>query len=430
MSSITQTPGATAARGLPKRFIVVGLSVLAAFICYIDRVNISVAIIPMQEAFGWSQTAKGFVLSSFFIGYVLFQVPSGWLANRFGGKALLGWAVLIWSAMTMLTPIAASMSFAALIVVRILLGVGETGAFPASYHLFGHWVPRAERSRSIAALLSGLPLGTLFALAATGPIIVLFGWQSVFYIFGVSGIVFVIAWFALIHDDPRRHPTISSAELEKITADRIEAAPRQGTVPWRELFSNRAVWALIVNHFCSNWTFYVLLSWLPSYFRDALGLGVAGAGLFSVAPWVTMFLMTNLVAWFSDHLIGSGLPITRVRKIMQITGLLGAAVFLFLAPEAQSAVSAVLLICGALGMLAFTWSGFAPNHLDIAPSHAGFLLSVSNTAGSLPGVVGVIITGWLLDTTGTYTSTFILASAICVFGAIVWLLFASGERQI
>jgi ACS family sodium-dependent inorganic phosphate cotransporter len=109
---------------------------------------------------------------------------------------------------------------------------------------------------------------------------------------------------------------------------------------------------------------------------------------------------------------------------------LGAALFMFLARGADNAVEATLLICGALGMLAFTWSGFGPNHLDIAPKHAGFLLGVSNTAGSLPGVIGVIITGWLLDVTGTYASAFLLASGICVFGAIVWLLFASGERQI
>lgn len=417
-------------RALPKRFIVVGLSVLAAFICYIDRVNISVAIIPMAEAFAWSGTAKGLVLSSFFIGYLLFQIPSGWLANRYGGKLVLGWAVLVWSLMTVLTPPAAHWSFAALIAVRFLMGAGEAGMFPSAYSLFGRWVPKAERSRAIAALLSGLPLGTLFALAATGTIVSAFGWESVFYLFGVAGIVFALAWMVLVHDRPDRHPRISAGELAAIEHGQAPRGAESPAIPYRALFKNKAVWALIINHFCSNWTFYVLLSWLPSYFRDAQGVSVAQAGLFAVAPWLTMFLMVNLVAWLADALITRGASVTRVRKLMQVTGLLGAALFLLLAPLAQSVVPAMLIICGALGMLGCTWSGFGPNHLDIAPQHAGFLLSVSNTAGSLPGVVGVVMTGWLFDLTASYNATFVLAAGICLAGACVWLLFASGERQV
>lgn len=416
--------------GIPKRGILVGLAVLAAFICYIDRVNISVAIIPMQEAFGWSDTTKGFVLSSFFIGYTLFQVPSGWLANRFGGKALLGWAVVIWSVMTILTPPAAHMSLGALIVVRILMGAGETGAFPASYALFGRWIPIAERSRSISALLSGLPLGTLFALAVTGPIVSAYGWPSIFYLFGGFGLVFAVAWVWLIHEEPHRHPAITKAELAKIGQGQTEASAIVRDIPWKKTFTNKPVWALIINHFCSNWIFYVMLSWLPSYFSDALGVSVTSAGLYSIAPWVTMFVMTNATAWVADSLIASGNSVTRVRKVLQVVGLCGAAAFLFIVRTADAPVEAMLLICGALGMLAITWPGYATNHLDIAPRHAGFLFGVTNTAGSMPGVIGVAVTGWLLDVTGTYASAFILASGVSIFGAIVWVLFASGERQI
>jgi len=417
---------------IPKRFIVVGLSVLAAFICYIDRVNISVAIIPMQEEFGWDNTTKSVVLSSFFIGYVIFQIPSGWFANRFGGKSLLAWAVVIWSVMTFLTPIAASSSFAALIAVRILMGAGETGAFPASYALFGRWIPPTERSRSISALLSGLPLGTLFALAVTGPIIAVYGWESIFYLFGGFGIIFAVFWVLLIHETPDEHPTITDAEKSLIQSNREgeHNTDAQSSTPWKEIFSKAPVWALIINHFCSNWTFYVLLSWLPSYFRDVMNVSVTSAGLFSVVPWVVMFIVTNAASWVADNMIKSGRSITFVRKLFQITGLLGAAFFLLFVNSADTPLFAMLLICGALGMLALTWSGFGPNHLDIAPNHAGLLLGVTNTAGSLPGIVGVIVTGWLLDVTGAYNAAFILAAAVCIFGSVVWALFASGEQQI
>jgi MFS transporter, ACS family, solute carrier family 17 (sodium-dependent inorganic phosphate cotransporter), other len=416
----------------PRRWTVVGMAVIAAVICYLDRVNISVAIIPMQEEFGWTGTEKGIVLSSFFLGYTLFQIPSGWLANRYGGKALVGWSLLAWSLMTILTPVATSVSFGALIAARILMGAGETGAFPGSYVLFSNWVPKVERSRSVAALLSGLPLGTLLALSMTGPLIARFGWESVFYLFGIAGVVFALLWFFLVHEEPRSHPTISAEELRLIEDNGSVFDPQEGgkEIPWRKIFTNKAVWALITNHFCSNWTFYILLAWLPSYFRDALGLDITQAGLLAMAPWVTMFLVTNLAAWLADHMIARGVATLVVRKAMQIVGLIGAAVFLYLAPLAQTPFFAVTTICGAMGFLAFTWSGFAPNHLEIAPRNSGVLLAITNTAGTVPGVIGVFVTGILLDWTGSYSPTFLLASAICVAGAGIWLFFASASREI
>jgi len=140
-----------------------------------------------------------------------------------------------------------------------------------------------------------------------------------------------------------------------------------------------------------------------------------------------MFVMVNVVAWGADRMVRHGQSLTRVRKTMQTIGLLGSAGFLLLAPGAQSATTALLIMCGALGTLGFTWSGFAPNHLDIAPRHADVLMGVTNTAGTVPGVIGVLITGWLVDVTGTYASAFALAAAINICGALVWLAFSSAK---
>ncbi len=124
----------------PRRYTMVGLCFCAVFVCYIDRVNISVAAIAMQEELGWSETVKGFVLSSFFIGYMLFMAPSGWLANRIGGRIVLGLAVLWWSVFTILTPAAALISLPILIAARIAMGLGEAAMFPAAYNIYGRWV--------------------------------------------------------------------------------------------------------------------------------------------------------------------------------------------------------------------------------------------------------------------------------------------------
>lgn len=413
----------------PARYTVVALSFWAVFICYIDRVNISVAAVAMQDEFGWDETTKGLVLSSFFVGYLALQVASGWLANRIGGRIVLGVAVVWWSIFTMLTPPAAFASLALLIVTRIVLGLGEGATFPTIYTLYRRWIPANERSRVVALMVSAIPAGTLFALLTTGWIVERFGWPMVFYSFGTLGLVWAIAWFWFIHDDPEHDPRASEAERALLRQHRA-AVENTGAVPWAVLFRKAPVWALVYNHFVSNWAFYVLLSWLPSYFKTVQGVSLMSAGFHSAVPWVTMFVTANLAGWFADGLIKRGFDTTRVRKFMQTLGLVGSAAFLLMVRDAGDATTAMWLMSGALGLTACTWAGFTPNHLEIAPRYADVLLGLTNTFGTLPGIIGVAVTGWLVDVTGTYDAAFMLAAGLNVSGAIVWLLWATSERVV
>jgi MFS transporter, ACS family, solute carrier family 17 (sodium-dependent inorganic phosphate cotransporter), other len=422
-----QQTRAVGAASIPKRYILIAMCFFATFICYIDRVNISVAIIPMAEEQGWSASTKGLVLSAFFIGYMGAMIPTGWLANRIGGRVLMGAALAFWSLFTILTPLAAAISLGTLIVTRILMGIGEAASFPAIYNLFARWLPASERTRAVAINFTGFAMGTVFALSVSAALIERFSWQSVFYAFGAAGLIFALLWFRLVHRDPASHPGITPAEHD-LLADCVTATShKDNPIPWRHFLSHSAVWALVVNHFCSNWSLYLMLTWLPSYFRDAQNLSVANAGLFSIAPWIALFLVGNLVAWYADRQIAAGTEIGRIRKVTQITGLLGSAAFLLLAPLATNSLLALVSMCGALGMLGFCWSGMGSNHLDIAPRHADVLFSISNCAGTLPGIIGVALTGFLLDWTGSYTPTFLLAAAVNVAGAIVWMIWSSGS---
>jgi ACS family sodium-dependent inorganic phosphate cotransporter len=415
---------------MPRRYVLVAMCFLATFICYIDRVNISVAIIPMAEEYGWSDTTKGFVLSSFFIGYLLFMIPCGWIANRYGGRLLMGLALAFWSLFTILTPIAAGLSFAALIAVRIAMGAGESASLPAVYNLFARWLLPVERSRAVALNLSGVSVGTIFALSTTGWLVTRFGWESVFYVFGAAGLGFAGLWFAAVHDRPSLHPTISGNERALLAPVETAGHGAGGDVPWRRIFASPAIWAIIINHFCSNWLLYLMLAWLPSYFRDVQGLSIASAGLFSVGPWVCQFAAGNLFATIADRLIGRGVDVTLVRKSIQISGLLGAATCMLLAADAASPMAALAIMCTALFFSGMLWAGFGSSHLDVAPRHADVLFAITNTAGTLPGVFGVALTGVLLDLTGSYDATFWVAAGILVFGAIVWLVFGTGKKVI
>ena len=392
---------------------VVALCTAATIIAFIDRANLSVAAIPMQAQFGWSESTKGFVLSSFFIGYIMLQVVSGGLVHRFGGKRLLGVAVVFWSLCTLVTPAAATLSLTALIVVRIALGLGESAVFPACMHMVGHWVPKTHRSRAVAMITSGVSIGTVVSLPLTGWLIRGYGWPMPFYIFSVFGIVWAYVWW-------RRIPSGSGVE-QTVSAN----AP----IPWRRLLSTRAVWAIIVSHFCHNWSLYVLLAWLPSYFKSTFGVTLTNAGLLSAAPPLTSFVMANVAGGIADRMIASGRSVTYVRKLMQSIGMFGVATFLLLVPLADSALMGMVLMCCAAGTLAFSIAGSAPNCFDIAPQYADVIWGISNTFATIPGIVGVAATGWLVQSTGSYAAAFVLTASIAVAGGMVFLVAGSGVAQ-
>jgi ACS family sodium-dependent inorganic phosphate cotransporter len=399
---------------------VVLLCFFSTFVCYIDRVNISVAIIPMAEQFGWSGTQRGLVLSSFFIGYLVTQVAGGSLAARFGGKAVLGFGVLWWSAFTILTPLSAMASFPALIAARILMGVGEGVAFPATYNLLGRWVPLRERTRAAALNLSGIPLGTLFAVTTTPFIALAFGWPAVFYLFGALGIIWFLFWWPLASDRPElpREPRLVSQDAG------------HERIPWRKILAHRAVWAIVVAHFCNNWGLYVLLAWLPSYFSSEMGINLRGVWLYASLPWIANFLLGNLSGWIADRMIAAGRSLTFVRKAMQTVGSGAPALALIVLGYVDNAIAAVTLLSLALGFGAFSFAGFASNHLDISPRHAGAIFGISNTAGTVPGIIGVALTGMLVDQTGSFASAFYVTAGVYLVGLLAYLLFGTGRQII
>ncbi|MBS0375380.1 MAG: MFS transporter [Proteobacteria bacterium] len=409
---------------LPRRVLLVGLCSLAVFIAYTDRVNIAVAAVDMRLHFGWSLGDQGVVLASFYLGYLCCMLASGWCATRYGGRRVLGLAVIVWSLCTLLTPLAASLSLATLIGTRVAMGIGEAAVFPAAIALYGQWIPPAERTRAVGWLMNGIPAGTVVGLAASGWLVGRFGWPMAFYAFGSLGLLWAVAWFRIVRDRPAQDARLSAPEralLAGVTPESDTRAP----IPWRGLMLRGRLWATVAAHFASVWTLYVLLSWLPSYFRDTLGLSIGGAGLYSALPWLAMFATTSVAAPLSDRLIARGVPVTRVRKLFQCAGLLGAALLLVLARDAHSLGGAVGCLCGATAMLGFTWLGYAPALIDLAPRHAPLLVGVSNSFATLPGIVGVGATGFLVEVTGSYAAPFLLTAAVGVAGAAI---FAAGFR--
>ncbi len=412
----------------PRRYSVVFLSAVAIFICYIDRANISVTILPMAAEYGWDDRTQGFVLSSFFLGYLVTQILGGWLANRYGGKAILALGVIVWSIFTIITPPAAALGLTILYLARIGMGIGEGVAFPSVYNLFGKWVPEEERSRAIGIVFSGIPLGTVFALVASPIIAEAFGWEWVFYLFGATGFIWWIFWDRLVAHSPQSHQRIASFERERIVNSGAAVGEAAAT-PWRELLTSLPVWAIIVSHFCTNWASYVLLSFLPKYLVEGLGVDFAAVGLFAMLPALVSFLALNFVGVVADRAIARGVPKIRVRKFCQFLAFGGAAAALIAVGGVSSAPVAIAIMCVGNFLGGFAAGGFAVNHLDIAPRHAGVLMGLTNTAGTLPGFIGVLVSGLILQATGgNWAVVFQVAAAICLFGLVFYLLFAKADK--
>lgn len=417
------------ARSWPRRYTVVLLFALATALCYIDRVNISIAIIPLSRARGYDSASKGLVLSSFFWGYLWLQMPGGWVADRFGGKRVLAAGVALWSIATFLTPLASSLSFGVLLLMRALLGAGEAVNFPAVHSIAARWTIASERARAISLHFSGVAFGTVIALLFSPALVIWLGWESVFYISGALGIVWLILWQFKAADEPEHCPGVSAYEMDLIRAGR-EDAPLADSIPWKRIFSEPAVWAIVIAHLCNNFGFYIILLWLPSYLARTFNVPMARLGFLSVIPWIAAFIMQNGSGWIADRLHQGGMRLTAVRKLLQGSAFtLGAMPLLFL-PQAHSATAAITLVTISIAGTALGAGAFAVNHLDVAPRYAGILMGLSNTFATLPGIIGVAATGFILEATGSFAGAFYLTVAIYLIGGICYLLMGSGERKI
>ncbi|CAO2183702.1 unnamed protein product [Urochloa humidicola] len=410
----------------PKRWTIVLLCFFAFLLCNMDRVNMSIAILPLSSEFSWNPATVGLIQSSFFWGYLLTQILGGIWADRFGGKVVLGFGVVWWSLATILTPIAAKIGLPCLLTMRAFMGIGEGVAMPAMNNILSKWIPVSERSRSLALVYSGMYLGSVTGLALSPLLISKFGWPSVFYAFGSLGSVWFLLWQSKAHSSPNDDPEISKAEKRHILAGGTFKEPVT-SIPWRLILSKAPVWALIISHFCHNWGTFILLTWMPTYYNQVLKFNLTESGLLCVLPWLTMAVFANIGGWIADTLVQRGVSITNVRKIMQSIGFLGPALFLTLLSKVQTPTMAVLCMACSQGSDAFSQSGLYSNHQDIGPRYAGVLLGLSNTAGVLAGVFGTAATGYILQK-GSWDSVFKVAVVLYIVGTVVWNVFSTGEK--
>ena len=418
--------GAGAIADVPTRVRhkVVWLTLVMIAIAYLDRVCISIAAPAIKSELGLSDTRMGFVFSAFTLSYALFEVPSGWFADRFGARVALTRIVIWWSAMTAATGLVGG--FAALFTVRLLFGIGEAGAFPASARAYARWLPARLRGRLFGVLIMAAALSG----AVTQPLVVALvsriGWRPTFAIFGALGFVWAAVWWTWFRDDPRDHRSVNAAELALIARGGVETRAHE-PVPWRVLMRSRPLLALCAMYFGAIYGWYFYLTWLPTYLLRARGFDLTQVGWLAALPLLAIAAGVYLGGWACDRLT----PAFGLRVAARTPALIGfplaacAAVGAALAPEP---IHAALLLAAAAGMAGL---GIAPAWalcLEIGGPHAGVVTGAMNMFGNLGGTLSPVVVGLCVDRLGSWNAPLFSIAALYLAAAVCWLAIDPAEH--
>nr|CAG8473106.1 9731_t:CDS:10 [Entrophospora candida] len=353
----------------------------------------------MAAEFGWSFTTQGLVLSSFLVGYLLTQVIGGILADKFGGKMVLGISAACWNLFTLLTPISAKFGLNYLILCRICLGVGEGAAFPCIHSMIASWIPKQENSRAATIITVSAYSASFFALPlstwlGSGP----FGWPSIFWVFGFMGIIWSILWHFYGGSNPSDYPGIKQETGSHRNLLKGLSAPEKfkiKQIPWKIIFSRREVWAIILATFFNSFGFFIMVTWLPTYYLDRFGINIKKLGYFAVLPDIIQAIMGLIAGIVGDFMIHRmNFRIRTVRRIAQSIG-----------GFATNPIEGLIVIGVGLGLRTFVLIGSSISQFDVSVLMSDSVFSLliiicGNTAGILAGIIGVFINGWLLDVTG------------------------------
>uniref|UniRef100_A0A6Q2XV48 Vesicular glutamate transporter 1 n=1 Tax=Esox lucius TaxID=8010 RepID=A0A6Q2XV48_ESOLU len=433
--------------GMPRRYIIAILSGLGFCISFGIRCNLGVAIVSMVNdhtvwkgnkeilvaaQFSWDPETVGMIHGSFFWGYIVTQIPGGFICQRYKANKVFGFAIVATSTLNMLIPSAARTHYSCVILVRICQGLVEGVSYPACHGIWAKWAPPLERSRLATTAFCGSYAGAVVAMPLAGVLVQYIGWPSVFYVYGSFGIAWYLFWILVSYESPAAHPTITPEERKYIEEAIGESAGFKFKTPWRAFFTSMPVYAIIVANFCRSWTFYLLLISQPAYFEEVFGFEISKVGMVSALPHLVMTIVVPIGGQLADYLRTHNImTTTNVRKLMNCGGFGMEATLLLVVGYSHTKVMAISFLVLAVGFSGFAISGFNVNHLDIAPRYASILMGISNGVGTLSGMVCPLIVGAMTKhkSRQDWQGVFLIASVVHYGGVIFYGIFASGEKQ-
>lgn len=396
------------------RWLMVLLCFLAIAISYVDRANLAVAAPDIQRDLGIGPTQMGLLLSGFFWTYAFMQMPAGWLVDKLGSRVALPLAVGWWSVATALS--AAVSSVAAMFGCRLLLGIGEAGAYPSCSKIVAQWFRPEQRAFATSIFDSGARVGSALSIPLVALIVSTLGWRAAFLLTALLGGAWVLGWFVLYRNpedapgnDMPVAPALSAQDAQRIT--------------WGSLFRHRTLWGMMLGFFCFNLANYFFITWFPAYLIQAHGFSLKDLGTLGMIPALTAIPAGWLGGYVSDSLYRRGWSLTAARKTCMVGGMLMSSVIMV---SAFTTNIYLLIGCLALsyGSLAFTGASIWSLPGDVAPSpgHVASIGGIQNFASNLAGIVITTFTGFMLQLThGSFAVPLMLAGGACVLGAFSYL---------
>jgi MFS family permease len=403
MATIATTRNATGAL-----IILLGAAV---FLNYVDRGAIGIAAPVMKSDLGLSDEAYGVVFSAFFWIYAPVQLFAGWLCDRFSVYKLMAAGIVLWAGSTLLMGLAGG--FTSLLVLRIMLGIGESISFPGSSKIIARHVPAERRGVANAAVATGIALGPAVGTLAGGMILVNWGWPAIFFVFGAVTLLWVLPWQQVVSTLP--------------TTGHQDEGPR---VPLGELLGKWPLWSMSIVHALGNYCFYFLLAWLPLFLTKSRGFSIGEMTMLATLGYAVQGACALGYGHFSDWWTRSGRSEAACRRWMMVASqLLAAAAILGLAFAHDAVTIGILLCLAGAASASLSLNLYAVAQMFAGPRASGTWVGVQNAIGNLSGIIGPIITGIVVQRAG-YNSAFVLTAAVAAIGAIWWAIGVPRIQQV
>ncbi|XP_069700128.1 sialin [Periplaneta americana] len=455
--------GNAISRLIPARYIFAILGAISFAILYGLKVNLSVAIVVMVNhtsqqtdssdiiasycpktdsdsstedgPFKWDESLQGLILSSYYWGYLISQLPAARISEKFSAKWVLFTAVVLNIISTLLTPVAAE-SEHALMFLRCVEGIGGGFSFPAMHVMLSKWAPVEERTVLSSIAYAGAALGTVLSLLFAGLIAKWQSWEAVFYWMGGLAVVWCILWVWLVEDDSIKQRYITDKERKLIQNSLGDTSESHKTppVPWKKIWTSVPFLVILVSHVCNNFCWYILLTELPKYMKQVLYFDMEQNSLISSIPYLTLWLFSTVLSKCLD--IGRTkkfISTTIARKIATFfASIVPAACLLAVARAGCESTDVIVAMSVAITAMGGMYSGVLTNHIDIASNYAGTLIGITNTIATVPGIIVPIVIGEVTHTNQTpeqWGIIFYTIMGILLFEAVIYLFFGSGEEQ-
>ncbi|HTT40141.1 MAG TPA: MFS transporter [Burkholderiales bacterium] len=394
-----------------------------AMINYVDRVALSVASKPISQEFGLSPVAMGYLLSSFLWTYLVCLIPMGILVDRLGTRTVNAAGIAVWSTATMLTGVA--WNYVSLIATRLAMGVGEATTFPAGGRVVREWIPAGERGLTNAIFLAGTQAGPAVGAVIVAWVLSRVGWRGSFLVVGAVGGIWLIAWL-IWFDTPERVTWLDEDERAKVLAERDADSKvleqKTGGTRVLDLLRTRTMWGLALAEGCAVYTQYLFLTWLPSYLQTTRQLSIVKTGLFTAVPYAGAALLGIALGRVSDRLLQRQEVGEGRRRSMGVVMMLSSAVILFTPFVDQIWLILALFTLSLTGMATAISLNFSlVNDLLRNPEDSGKAMSILIVGGNSFGIAAPIVTGYVIQSTGSFNWAFGIAGLLLVTGATLLL---------